>query len=118
MPKFSISPSGWKIGDLLEGVIPKLSIKWNARGAVFERPTLTTYGGSLQGLGENGAEAIVPLENNLEWLDKLASMLDDRMGKRPINAVLKVGEKVFAETTFSAWNNYVDQTGACPVKLW
>lgn len=117
VPKFSISPSGWKIGDLLEGVIPKLSIKWNARGAVFERPTLTTYGGSLQGLGENGAEMIAPLENNLEWLDKLARMLADRMGGgRPI--VLKVGEKVFAETTFDAWNSYVDQTGTCPVKLW
>lgn len=117
VPKFSISPSGWKIGDLLEGVIPKLSIKWNARGGVFERPTLTTYGGSLQGLGENGAEAIVPLENNLEWLDKLASMLGDKLGgDRPI--VLKVGEKTLAETTFSAWNNYVKQTGSCPVKVW
>jgi 2-hydroxy-3-keto-5-methylthiopentenyl-1-phosphate phosphatase len=117
VPKFSISPSGWKIGDLLEGVIPKLSIKWNARGGVFERPTLTTYGGSLQGLGEAGAEAIVPLENNLKWLDKLAGMLNERMGgSRPI--VLKVGEKVLAETTFSAWNNYVTQTGSCPVKVW
>jgi hypothetical protein len=117
VPKFSISPSGWKIGDLLEGVIPKLSIKWNARGAVFERPTLTTYGGSLQGLGENGAEMIAPLENNLEWLDKLARMLADRLGGgRPI--VLKVGEKTLAETTFNAWNNYVDQTGNCPVKVW
>lgn len=117
VPKFSISPSGWKIGDLLEGVIPKLSIKWNARGGVFERPALSTYGGSLQGLGENGAEAIVPLENNLEWLDKLATMLGDRLGgDRPI--VLKVGEKTLAETTFSAWNNYVKQTGSCPVKVW
>ena len=117
VPKFSITPSGWKLGDLLEGVIPKLSIKWNARGGVFEKPTLMSYGGSLQGLGENGTEMIAPLENNLEWLDKLASMLADKMGgDRPI--VLKVGEKTLAETTFKAWNNYVEQTGACPVRVW
>lgn len=117
VPRFSISPAGWKIGDLLEGSIPKLSVSWNARGGVFDKPTIMAYGGSLQGLGENGAEAVVPLENNLEWLDKLATMLNNKMGGgRPL--VLKVGEKVFAETTFNAWNSYVEQTGTIPVKVW
>ena len=73
MPRFSISPSGWRIGDLLDGVIPKLSIAWNARGGVFDKPTV------MQGIGEDGAEAVVPLEKNLGWLDKLSGMLCERI---------------------------------------
>jgi hypothetical protein len=68
-------------------------------------------------VGEQGKEAVVPLENNMEWLDKLATMLGEKLGGgRPI--VLKVGEKTLAETIFNAWNSYVEQTGNCPVKLW
>jgi hypothetical protein len=110
VPKFSIKPSGWEIGDLLKGVIPKLGITWNARGGVFDKPTLFSYGGSLQGLGEDGAEAVVPLENNLEWLNKLADMLSDRMGTNtPI--VLQVDGKTFATTAISTINALTRQKG-------
>lgn len=110
VPKFSITPAGWKVGDLLKGSIPKLGITWNARGGVFDRPTLFNYGNSLQGIGENGAEAVVPLENNLEWLDKLASMLSDRLGtNQPI--VLQVDGTTFAKTAVSTINNLTRQTG-------
>ena len=73
MPHFAITPAGWKIGDLLDGVIPKLGITWNARGGVFDKPTV------MQGVGEDGAEAVVPLEKNLGWLDKMAGMLTARI---------------------------------------
>lgn len=73
VPHFSISPSGWKIGDLLKGVIPSLSIKWYKTGGVFDRPTVLT------GVGENGAEAIVPLENNTKWIKRVAEELSDFM---------------------------------------
>ena len=116
MPKFSISPAGWKIGDLLEGKIPKLSIAWNAKGAVFDKPTLLNYGGSLQGVGEDGAEMLMPLENNLEWLDKLAGMLTDRMGgNTPI--VLQVDGKVFAQTAIKTINQQTRQTGKLALNL-
>lgn len=70
VPKFSISPSGWKIGDLLKGKIPKLSVNWNADGAIFNKPAIfgTQYG--LQGVGEAGAEAVAPI-------DKLKSYVSD-----------------------------------------
>ena len=110
LPKFSVKPAGWEIGDLLKGVIPKLGITWNARGGVFNKPTLFSYGNSLQGLGENGAEAVVPLENNLEWLNKLADMLSDRMGtNQPI--VLQVDGKTFATTAISTINSLTRQKG-------
>lgn len=44
--------------------LPKL-----ARGGIVEQATATV-------LGENGAEAVVPLENNTEWIDRLASRIN------------------------------------------
>lgn len=117
MPHFSLSPSGWKIGDLLKGTIPKLSISWYAKGGVFDDPTLFSYGsGQMGGLGENGAEAIVPLEKNTEWLTKIAHMLGEQMGgNRPV--VLQVDGKTFAETSFNTMNDYIRQTGTMPLRI-
>ena len=30
LPQFIITPSGWKVSDLLKGIIPKVGIKWYA----------------------------------------------------------------------------------------
>lgn len=64
MPHFSISPAGWKIGDLLKGSIPSLSVSWYAKGGIMNGPTL--FGG-----GERGPEAIVPLDPFWKKLDKV-----------------------------------------------
>ena len=44
LPHFSISPSGWRMGDLLKGSIPSLSVSWykKAEGQpyMFDRATL------------------------------------------------------------------------------
>jgi archaellum component FlaC len=109
----SISITGKFSLDPLE--VPKFSISWNALGGVFDKPTLFNFGGSLQGLGENGAEAVVPLENNLEWLNKLANMLNERMGNSPV--VLNVDGKVFAETAISTINKHTRQTGKLALNL-
>ena len=49
MPRFGIDPEGWKIGDLLKGKIPKLSLKWNAEGGIFDSPTIFNTSRGLQG---------------------------------------------------------------------
>lgn len=54
LPHFKITPSGWDIGDLLKGSIPKLSINWYKNGAIFDKA-------SVIGVGEAGREAVVPL---------------------------------------------------------
>ena len=54
LPHFSITPKGWKLGDLLKGKIPKLGIKWYAKGGIFDNP-------SVVGIGERGPEAVIPL---------------------------------------------------------
>lgn len=64
-PKFSIQPDGWKIGDLLEGSIPKLGISWNAAAMnnplIMTKPTIFGYNGAtgeLLGGGEAGSEVV------------------------------------------------------------
>lgn len=47
---------------------PALSVKWNALGAVFKKPTIfnTPYG--LQGVGEAGSEAIAPIDTLQQYV--------------------------------------------------
>lgn len=66
----NIEIAGFKPFEWL-GTIPVPQIPKLARGAVVTQPTLAE-------IGENGAEAVVPLENNTEWINKLASKINGR----------------------------------------
>ena len=104
--KFSINPPS----------VPKFSIKWNKLGGVFDKPTIMPWGNSLQGLGEDGAEAIVPLEKNTQWMDKLASSLSEKMGSgTPI--ILQVDGKTFAQTSINSINALTKQQGKLGLNL-
>lgn len=48
--------------------VPKL-----ARGGIVSKPTQAV-------IGEAGREAVIPLDNNTEWMDVLADKLGDRVG--------------------------------------
>lgn len=105
--KFSLKPPS----------APKFSISWYQFGGVFDKKTLFPYGnGSIGGLGENGAEAIVPLEKNTKWLDRLASMLNEKQGGG-VPIILQVDGKTLAEVTVDSINNLTRQTGSLPLKL-
>lgn len=96
---------------------PKFSISWYQFGGVFDKKTLFPYGnGSIGGLGENGAEAIVPLEKNTKWLDRLASMLNEKQGGG-VPIILQVDGKTLAEVTVDSINNLTRQTGSLPLRL-
>ena len=65
LPHFRVSPSGWEIGDLLKGSIPKLGIDWYAKAMdnpiVMNKPTIWGYDpetGNLRGGGEAGTEVV------------------------------------------------------------
>lgn len=45
--------------------IPQFDVQWYKRGGIFDKATLI-------GVGEDGEEAVIPLENNTEWISKLA----------------------------------------------
>ena len=104
--EFSISPPR----------VPKFSVDWYARGGVFDKPTLFTSGGRLGGLGEAGAEAIVPLENNTQWLDKIADRLSDKLGGGR-NIVLQVDGKTFGQISVDSINALTKQTGNLPLVI-
>jgi hypothetical protein len=81
-PKFGITPSGWKLGDLLDGVIPKLSIKWNAKGGVFSKPTIFDTRSGLQGVGEAGAEAIAPIDTLMGYTRQAVAESNNGLGEK------------------------------------
>ena len=79
LPHFKISGGEipWGIGGM--GTKPSVDIDWYARGGVFDK------GARIAGIGENGAEAVVPLENNTKWINRVAKEL-----VRQINAISNV----------------------------
>lgn len=71
-PKFSIKPEGWKIGDLLDGKIPKLGITWHADAVknpmILREPTIFGYNsatGKFHGAGETAESEVVSGTNTL-----------------------------------------------------
>ena len=72
LPHFSISPSGWSVGDLLKGSIPSLGISWYASGGIVD-------GATLIGAGEAGPEMILPKSGGLmtDFAEAVAREDDD-----------------------------------------
>lgn len=62
LPHFGIQPKGWRLSDLLEGIIPTLGIDWYAKGGIFKSPQVIGVGDSPS------PEAVVPI-------DKLQNMI-------------------------------------------
>ena len=84
--------------------VPKM-----AKGGIVNSATLAV-------VGEQGKEAVMPLENNTEWIDMLANKLAARQGAgAPI--VLQVDGKTFAQTVINAVNNNTKQTGRLGINM-
>ena len=75
----SVSVAGKTIGG--QTLIPRL-----ARGGVVDQATIAM-------IGEDGSEAVVPLENNTEWIDRLAYQLNDRGQEQPTQINIQIGEE-------------------------
>lgn len=82
--------------NLIPGVdikkLEKLEVPKLARGGVVDRPTLAV-------VGEAGQEAVMPLERNTGWIDKLADKLADKIGGGGgnIDLTVKLGEDTIFE---------------------
>lgn len=76
LPHFSVSPSGWKVSDLLQGSIPKLGISWYARamdnGLIMDKPTIfgVNGDGNLMAGGEAGSETVVGTNSLMNMIQK------------------------------------------------
>lgn len=77
IPSFSVSggEAPWGFGG--KGSLPKISISWNALGGIFTQPTIFATPNGLQGVGEKGAEAILPLDSFYNHLDSKIDRLNN-----------------------------------------
>lgn len=61
--------------------IPSLSVKWFAKGGILNGAQLFgRVGSTLLGGGEAGREAVLPLDSNTGWMDKVADRVVSRLG--------------------------------------
>lgn len=90
LPRFSINPSGWGVGDLLKGKIPTLGIDWFAKGGIMTEPTAFGLNGNrLMVGGEAGAEAIAPIDTLLDYVVQAVRIVmgENQSGDGDINVV-------------------------------
>lgn len=72
LPHFVIEPEGWKIGDLLKGTIPSLSIKWYKKA--YETPYMFSQPTVAMGFGDGkGGEMVYGHENLMNDIREAAS---------------------------------------------
>ena len=95
---------GVKIQRLSRIQVPRL-----AEGGIATRSVLAN-------IGEAGKEAVLPLENNTEWMDTLADKIAAR-NSGPTKIVLQVGEKELGWATIDSINSITKQTGAIQLTL-
>lgn len=101
-----IKPFSW-VNTFSVPKIPEL-----AKGGIVDSATLAV-------VGERGKEAIMPLENNTEWIDTLASKLNrsEKTGQ-PATIILQVDGKTLAQTTINSINDLTRQTGSLKLNLY
>lgn len=97
---------GVHVGKLGKLKLPRLQL---AKGGIVDSATIAM-------IGERGKEAVVPLENNTEWIDKLAERIAEKSGT-PTKVILKVGEKELGWATIKAINGITEQTGGLQLQL-
>lgn len=107
---------------------PKFNVKWMANGGIVNSPT--TLGASpIAGVGEKGAEVVVPLENSTfakTFAETLGSILVSTINEHAIDkkssstssqssakqdVVLKLNERELARASIDAINKYQRQVG-------
>ena len=62
IPVISVSTSSVSYGDGGSVSVPNFSVSWNALGGIFDQPTIFNTPAGMQGVGEKGPEAILPLD--------------------------------------------------------
>lgn len=114
--KFSLNPPS----------VPKLGVKWNAKGGVMDSATI--FGGSgntLFGGGEAGREGIVPLEGRhmMPLADAIAERLNDVLAnqKETIREdggiIIQIGERTILDTLVSGVNRDTRINGKSVIRV-
>lgn len=91
------------------GRVSRLHLPRLAKGGIIDSATIAM-------VGEQGKEAVVPLENNTEWMDKLADRLAAKMAS-PTRVSLNVDGKELGWATINSINNITKQSGNLPLAV-
>jgi phage-related protein len=94
---------GVELNKLSLLAVPKL-----AKGGIIDSATLAV-------VGEQGKEAVMPLENNTEWMDMLADKLSAKGA--PSKIVLTIDGRELGHATINSINNLTRQTGKLQLAL-
>lgn len=103
LPHFEIIPPGWRFGDLLQGVIPSLGIRWYKKAYdtpyMFSKPTV------MRGFGDGNGDEMVYGKNAL--MEDIRNAMRDVVGNRSddekiINIVVQsvLDGRVIGETAY------------------
>jgi len=88
----SLFSAAWEVANSLQTIFSNTSIAVETSASSGSYPKTATGGivtrAQTRLVGEDGAEAIVPLENNTEWIDKVAAKVTDSMGGAPSNTAI------------------------------
>ena len=94
--------------------IPKL-----AKGGIVDAPTLSL-------IGEQGREAVMPLENNTGWITDLANKVAERLpsqsstnnnNDQPINFTIQVGQTTLGKIVIDSINKVQRQAGTNLIRI-
>ena len=89
--------------------IDMLEVPQMAKGGIVNSPTLALF-------GEQGREAVIPLENNTEWMDVLANRIAER-NNTPSKIVLMLDGKELGYASINSINGITKQTGKLQLAL-
>ena len=88
LPHFVVRPYGWKVGDLLKGKIPSMSVDFYKEGALLNRPTIFGLNGDKAMVGgEAGAEAILPVEKLINFMRTVNGEQNEELTKSMRQAI-------------------------------
>lgn len=102
---------GFNIGRITAPKIPML-----AKGGIVTEPTTAI-------IGEQGKkEAVLPLEQNTGWMDKMADKVSTRVsggaaGNQPMIVQVFLGKRKLTEYVIQDINQITKSTGVCPIKV-
>lgn len=106
MPKFSVSKG---VATFLgkEIPIPKFNVSWNAQGGLFTKPTIFNTPMGLQGFGEAGPEAAIPLTSSVLGMigQKISDTMDAKNASTSGQVIIVqsiLDGQVIAESTHNA----------------
>lgn len=109
---------GKKLGiDLSIPEIPEVKLPRAAKGTIVSKATNLT-------VGEDGAEAVVPLQRHTEWIDVLASKLAAKTagltgGSGGGSAIFQfyIGGRKITEYVVKDINQIIRENGVCPIHV-